>query len=152
MLAAEVITDLQTYGIRLMNPSAGAESRRGGAGPTDHKAITIDDLTVMVPVHTATAFQSPFVADAPDEKGFSNIYKEGRFFFQVQFPQKAKFLDLSTAEGVPYRHIAQLHSKDVLATTVLQTCIRYKSRHKTCKFCAIGQLSLIHISEPTRPY
>ena len=139
MLAAEVITDLQTYGIRLMNPSAGAESRRGGAGPTDHKALTIDGLTVMVPVHTATAFQSPFVADAPDEKGFANIYKEGRFFFQVQFPHKAKFLDLSTAEGIPYGHIAQLHSKDVLATTVLQTCIRYQSRHKTCKFCAIGQ-------------
>ena len=89
MLAAEVITDLQTYGIRLMNPSAGAESRRGGAGPTDHKALTIDGLTVMVPVHTATAFQSPFVADAPDEKGFANIYKEGRFFFKVQFPKKA---------------------------------------------------------------
>ena len=45
MLAAEVITDLQTYGIRLMNPSAGAESRRGGAGPTDHKALSIDGLT-----------------------------------------------------------------------------------------------------------
>ena len=32
-----------------------------------------------------------------------------------------------------------LHSKDVLATTVLQTCIRYQSRTKTCQFCAIGQ-------------
>jgi radical SAM protein (TIGR04043 family) len=27
----------------------------------------------------------------------------------------------------------------VLATTVLQTCIRYASRTKTCQFCAIGQ-------------
>jgi len=27
----------------------------------------------------------------------------------------------------------------VLATTVLQTCIRYESRKKTCQFCAIGQ-------------
>jgi radical SAM protein (TIGR04043 family) len=26
-----------------------------------------------------------------------------------------------------------------LATTVLQTCIRYQSRAKTCQFCAIGQ-------------
>ena len=32
-----------------------------------------------------------------------------------------------------------LHSRDVLATTVLQTCIRYQSRTKTCQFCAIGQ-------------
>ena len=27
----------------------------------------------------------------------------------------------------------------VLATTVLQSCIRYQSRTKTCQFCAIGQ-------------
>ena len=27
----------------------------------------------------------------------------------------------------------------MLATTVLQTCIRYQSRAKTCQFCAIGQ-------------
>ena len=27
----------------------------------------------------------------------------------------------------------------MLATTVLQTCIRYQSRTKTCQFCAIGQ-------------
>ena len=32
-----------------------------------------------------------------------------------------------------------LHSRDVLATTILQTCIRYQSRTKTCQFCAIGQ-------------
>ena len=54
MLAAEIITDLQTHGIRLLDPGVGAESRRGGAGPTDHKALTIDGLTVMIPVHTAT--------------------------------------------------------------------------------------------------
>ena len=27
----------------------------------------------------------------------------------------------------------------MLATTVLQSCIRYQSRTKTCQFCAIGQ-------------
>jgi radical SAM protein (TIGR04043 family) len=32
-----------------------------------------------------------------------------------------------------------LHSRDVLATTILQSCIRYQSRAKTCRFCAIGQ-------------
>jgi radical SAM protein (TIGR04043 family) len=32
-----------------------------------------------------------------------------------------------------------LHGRDVLATTVLQSCIRYQSRTKTCQFCAIGQ-------------
>jgi radical SAM protein (TIGR04043 family) len=46
---------------------------------------------------------------------------------------------MQTMEGVPYAHIATLHGADVLATTVLQTCIRYASRRKTCQFCAIGQ-------------
>ena len=49
------------------------------------------------------------------------------------------FYDLSTADSIPYSKIATLHGRDVLATTVLQTCIRYQSRTKTCQFCAIGQ-------------
>ena len=51
---------------------------------------------------------------------------------------KGKFTDLSTADGVPYGHIAQLHSKDVLATTVMQNCM-LSIKKNTCKFCAIGQ-------------
>jgi radical SAM protein (TIGR04043 family) len=57
----------------------------------------------------------------------------------VSFPLRPKFYDLQTADGVPYSKIAVLHGRDVLATTVLQTCIRYQSRTKTCQFCAIGQ-------------
>jgi radical SAM protein (TIGR04043 family) len=139
MQTGDIITDLQTRGMRLVDPHAGADSRRGGAGPTDHKAVTIDGMTVMIPVHTATAFESPYLVEAPDTRGHARVLKDGTFFADVQFPARAKFLDLSTADGVPYGHIAQLHSRDVLATTVLQTCIRYESRKKTCKFCAIGQ-------------
>jgi radical SAM protein (TIGR04043 family) len=57
----------------------------------------------------------------------------------ISFPKQPRFYALQTLDGVPYSHIATLHSADVLATTVLQTCIRYESRRKTCKFCAIGQ-------------
>ncbi|MEQ8254788.1 MULTISPECIES: MSMEG_0568 family radical SAM protein [Roseovarius] len=134
-----LITDLQTRGMRMVDPHAGADSRRGGAGPTDHKAVTIDGMTVMIPVHTHSAFDSPYVVDAPDADGQARVTKDGAFFAEVSFPKRASFLDLETADGIPYGHIAQLHSKDVLATTVLQTCIRYESRKKTCKFCAIGQ-------------
>ena len=49
MQAAEIITDLQTRGVDY-GPQSEAKSRRGVAGPTDHKALTIDGLTVMVPV------------------------------------------------------------------------------------------------------
>ena len=64
-----LINELQTFGVRLADPKAGVESRRGGAGPSDHKALTIDGVTVMAPVHTAPAFESPYVIDAPGGGG-----------------------------------------------------------------------------------
>ena len=101
--------------------------------------MTIDGMTVMVPVHTAPAFASHYVVDKPDTLGRSSISRDGVTLGSVSFPARPRFYDLSTAEGIPYWKIAVLHSRDVLATTVLQSCIRYQSRSKTCQFCAIGQ-------------
>jgi len=137
--ARQLMTELQSQGLRLVDPSAGAASRRGGAGPSDHKAVTVDGVTLMVPVHTASAFSSSFVADAPGADGRSVLRRGSIPIASIQFPTQPRFYGLSTAEGVPYSHIATLHGADVLATTVLQTCIRYESRRKACKFCAIGQ-------------
>jgi radical SAM protein (TIGR04043 family) len=139
MPTAQLINELQSCGVRLVDPKAGHESRRGGAGPSDHKAITIDGMTVMVPVHTAPAFESPYVVAKPDARGRSTISREGVQLADVSFPLRPRFYDLTTADGVPYWKIAVLHSRDVVATTVLQSCIRYQSRTKTCQFCAIGQ-------------
>ena len=138
-LSRELMTELQTKGLRLQDPSSGAPSRRGGAGPTDHKAVTMDGVTLMVPVHTASAFNSPFVADAPGPDGISTLRRNSIPIAQLSFPRQPRFYSLQTADGVPYSHIATLHGTDVLATTVLQTCIRYESRRKACRFCAIGQ-------------
>jgi radical SAM protein (TIGR04043 family) len=139
MPTEQLINELQSFGVRLVDPSAGHESRRGGAGPSDHKAMTIDGMTVMVPVHTAPAFESPYVVEKPDAFGRSHIRRDGIVLGDVDFPMRPRFYERSTAEGIPYWKIAVLHSRDVLATTVLQTCIRYQSRTKTCQFCAIGQ-------------
>ncbi len=139
MPTEQLINELQSYGARLVDPKAGHESRRGGAGPSDHKAITIDGMTVMVPVHTAPAFESPYLVEKPDALGRSQISRDGVTLASVSFPPRPRFYDLTTADGVPYWKIAVLHGRDVLATTVLQTCIRYQSRSKTCRFCAIGQ-------------
>jgi radical SAM protein (TIGR04043 family) len=139
MPTERLINELQSYGIRLVDPSAGHASRRGGAGPSDHKAITIDGMTVMVPVHTAPAFASPYVVERPDALGRSHVRRDDTVLGDVSFPARPRFYDRSTADGVPYWKIAVLHGRDVLATTVLQTCIRYQSRTKTCQFCAIGQ-------------
>ena len=137
--ARALMTELQSQGLRLVDPTAGAASRRGGAGPSDHKAVSVDGVTLMVPVHTSTAFNSPFVADAPDAQGVSVLRRGSIPIASVRFPAQPRFYGLSTADGIPYQQIATLHGADVLATTVLQTCIRYESRRKACKFCAIGQ-------------
>jgi radical SAM protein (TIGR04043 family) len=139
MPTAQLINELQSCGVRLADPKAGHESRRGGAGPSDHKAMTLDGMTVMVPVHTAPAFESPYVIEKPDALGHSTVSRNGVVLGSVSFPARPRFYDRSTADGVPYWKIAVLHSRDVLATTVLQSCIRYQSRTKTCQFCAIGQ-------------
>src|SRR5712671_7682573 len=139
MPTEQLINELQSYGVRLVDPKVGHESRRGGAGPSDHKALTIDGMTVMVPVHTAPAFESPYVVEKPDAIGRSRISRDGVTLGDVSFPLRPRFYDRSTADGIPYWKIAVLHGRDVLATTVLQTCIRYQSRTKTCQFCAIGQ-------------
>jgi radical SAM protein (TIGR04043 family) len=139
MPSRELMTELQSFGLRLVDPGAGAPSRKGGAGPSDHKAVTVDGHTIMVPVHTSTAWNSPFTAQAPDAQGNSVITRGSIPIATVSFPKQPRFYGLSTADGVPYSHIATLHGSDVLATTVLQTCIRYESRKKTCKFCSIGQ-------------
>lgn len=140
--ARQLMTELQSQGLRLLDPTspnAGVASRRGGAGPSDHKAVTVDGHTIMVPVHTSSAWQSPFVAEAPDAEGRSSLKLGGIPVASISFPRQPRFYALQTAEGVPYSHIATLHGADVLATTVLQTCIRYESRRKSCQFCAIGQ-------------
>jgi radical SAM protein (TIGR04043 family) len=134
-----LLTELQSHGLRLVAPDAGAASRRGGAGPSDHKAVVIDGHTIMVPVHTSGAARSPFLAAAPDGTGTSELRLNGTAVASIRFPRQPRFYALQTLDGVPYQQIATLHGADVLATTVLQTCIRYASRRHACRFCAIGQ-------------
>lgn len=135
----QLLTELQSSGLRLAAPQSDGLSRRGGAGPSDHKAVTIDGVTLMVPVHTHGAHQSAFVAEAPDANGVSTLTRGTIPIAQIAFAKAPRFYKLQTLDGVPYSYIATLHGTDVLATTVLQTCIRYESRKKACKFCAIGQ-------------
>ncbi|OAI16800.1 radical SAM protein [Methylomonas koyamae] len=136
---AELIADLQSLGLRLEDSDVGVTSRRGGAGPSDHKAINLAGRTVMIPIATVSACESPFIASRPDTHGISEIRRDGVVVSHVQFPRQPRFYDLQTADGIPYSQIATLHSRDVLATTLLQSCIRYGNRKTSCQFCAIGQ-------------
>ena len=132
-------SELQSLGLRIVDEAASASSRRGGAGPSDHKALTLMGTTIMVPIHTRPVKHSPFTVDPPDPQGRSMLYRNGLPETPVQFPPQPKFYGLKTQDEIPYWKIAQLHSHNVLATTVLQTCIRYGNSATKCQFCAIGE-------------
>ena len=135
-----LIVELQSQGLQLASQNGGASGRKGGAGPSDHKAIAVEGTTVMVPVYTGTASQSSYSLEssAPGATEAS-LAHDGETIAEISFPQQPRFYDLKTADGIPYKQIALLHGHDVLATTVLQTCIRYGNRETSCQFCAIGQ-------------
>lgn len=134
----QLITELQSYGLKLIDHELGAAGRKGGAGPSDHKAVTVDGTTVMVPIFNSPAAQSPYTVNV-GSSGEQMLELHGEAIASIDFPHQPKFYSLTTADGIPYSKIALLHSRDVLATTVLQTCIRYGDIATSCQFCAIGQ-------------
>ena len=132
-----LLTELQVHGV--VDPAVpGNQGRRGGAGPSDHRALTIEGTTVMVPVYNARSQASPYRLNTAAD-GSLSLAQGDSPVAQVQVPPEPAFYGLKTAEGIPYRAIALLHSRDVLATTLLQTCIRFRDRSQSCQFCAIEQ-------------
>jgi radical SAM protein (TIGR04043 family) len=93
----------------------------------------------MVPVYNSVSQQSPYRLEA-SACGAVQLHQEGaEGGARVETPPEPRFYDLRTAEGIPYRAIALLHGRDVLATTLLQTCIRFREPGGACQFCAIEQ-------------
>jgi radical SAM protein (TIGR04043 family) len=137
MNTQRLITELQSKGLRLVDTSVGASGRRGGAGPSDHKAVTVGGTTVMVPVYTGTASESPYTVQVNAGQAGATLARDQVAIAPIEFPQQPKFYGLETADGIPYWKIALLHSRDVLATTVQQTCMRYRDASTACQFCAI---------------
>ncbi len=93
----------------------------------------------MVPVHTHAASRSPYVARAGSGDGPTILERDGTAVASISFPPQPRFYAMQTFDGIPYWKIATLHGRDVLATTVLQDCIRYANRTTRCQFCAIGE-------------
>lgn len=133
-----LLNDIQAQGIRLVSTDD-LTIRKGGAGPTDHKAVTIFNTTIMIPVYSYSAKNSPFEATIPTKMGLASLKKNGKIITTIRFIGEPKFYKENTSDGIPFWKIARLHSKDVLATTVLQNCIRYNEKETSCQFCAIGE-------------
>src|ERR1035438_754128 len=133
-----LMTELQSLGARWVSADGPGLSRAGGAGPSDHKALVLGGETLMVPIHTAAAAASPYAIRASGQ-GRGSLERNCDRIGDVSFPTPPRFYGETTAEGIPYWKIAQLHATDVLATTVLQQCVRYIDRDTACRVSRIGR-------------
>lgn len=119
-------TDLAVRGIRSFSAPV---SRRAGAGPSDDGHVFLGGIGSAVPIRS----------DSPYSLAGGRLLLDGaEVGIGIEPVQRPRFYDLTTADGVPYDRIARLHSGNVLATTVVQTCVRY-AEDQRCRFCAIEE-------------
>ncbi|OHV27946.1 radical SAM protein [Parafrankia colletiae] len=112
-------------GVRVAAPV----QRRSGAGPSDDGHVVVEGRGLALPIVPTSRYS----VDA------GRLLFDGADLGVEATPvRRPRFYDLSTADGVPYSQLARLHSADVLATTVLQTCVRYREPDR-CRFCAIEE-------------
>ncbi|MEW5956161.1 MAG: MSMEG_0568 family radical SAM protein [Chloroflexota bacterium] len=130
----EIILDLQSLGARIETPVEN-RGRRGGAGPADSKAFILAGVAAMVPTLGEFVAQSPY-AVVEEGDGYY-LTHQGQKLMPIQFPLTPRFYELETKEGIPYWKIALLHGQDVLATTVVQRCVRWRRPGERCQFCGI---------------
>ena len=117
--------DLALSGVRVDAPV----SRRKGAGPSDDGHVVVDGRNATLPLNP----ESPYAVRG------GRVFRDGLDLgLSVEPVRRPRFYDLATADGVPYEQIALLHGRDVLATTVVQTCIRYPEPDR-CRFCSIEE-------------
>ncbi|MCO7220533.1 MSMEG_0568 family radical SAM protein [Klenkia sp. PcliD-1-E] len=115
--------DLAILGVRVDAPVR----RRAGAGPSDDGHVLLDGAGTAVPLNATSPYSI---------SGGRLLLDGADLGLDAEPVQRPRFYDLTTADGVPYEKLARLHGKDVLATTVVQTCIRYDETDR-CRFCAI---------------
>jgi radical SAM protein (TIGR04043 family) len=121
--------------------SSPASGRRGGAGPSDHRALSLADTTIMVPMRAPGT--SPYrlrVLTSRDPAAATRtvLFRGDEAIAPLEVPATPRFYALHTADGIPYPKIALLHARRVLASTVIQSCIRYTDPAQACRFCSIG--------------
>ena len=129
-----MLADLQSRGARIEREIGG---RRGGAGPSDAGMIWIEGVRVTFPFTSEYVGDSPFVLREDDE-GW-RLWRDNEPVARAEVPDRPRFYDLTTHDGIPYWKIALLHI-DSLASTVIQTC-RHWGTDDQCRFCGI-ELSL----------
>jgi hypothetical protein len=118
--------DIALRGIRVNAPV----QRTGGAGPSDDGHVLFEGVGAAIPINP----DSPYVVTN------GRLLLDGADLgLEVSPVKRPKFYDLETADGINYEKIAKLHGSNVLATTVVQTCVRYDESER-CRFCSTASL------------
>ena len=117
--------ELALHGVRMDAPVR----RPDGAGPSDDGHVLVDGANAALPTNPDSPYR------LSDGRVWLGDVDTG---VRLEVVRRPKFYDLRTADGVPYEHIARLHGADVLASTVVQTCIRYAEADR-CRFCTIEE-------------
>ncbi|WP_375492927.1 MSMEG_0568 family radical SAM protein [uncultured Jatrophihabitans sp.] len=125
MTSLSLRTELAEHGVAVDAPVR----RRAGAGPSDDGHVLLGGVGTALPI----VEKSKFVV-----RGDRLLVDGADLGLDVVPVQRPRFYDLATADGVPYEKLARLHGAHVLATTVVQTCIRYDEAER-CRFCAIEE-------------
>ncbi|MDJ0415678.1 MSMEG_0568 family radical SAM protein [Rhodococcus opacus] len=116
--------DVAVRGIRSLNVPV---TRTSGAGPSDDGHVLIGGIGGAIPIRS----------DSPYEVSGNRLLLNGTDMgMEIEPVRRPRFYDLDTADGISYEKIARLHGTNVLATTVVQTCIRYDPAQR-CRFCSI---------------
>ncbi|MFD6059049.1 radical SAM protein (TIGR04043 family) [Rhodococcus wratislaviensis] len=116
--------DVAVRGIRSLNVPV---TRTSGAGPSDDGHVLIGGIGGAIPIRS----------DSPYEVSGNRLLMNGTDMgVEIEPVRRPRFYDLDTADGISYEKIARLHGTNVLATTVVQTCIRYDPAQR-CRFCSI---------------
>jgi radical SAM protein (TIGR04043 family) len=124
-MSLDTFADLAVRGVRVPTPVR----RPAGAGPSDDGHVVVDGRNAALPINP----DSPYLVDRG--KVWLGEIDTG---LTLEVVRRPRFYDLTTADGVPYEQIARLHGRDVLATTVVQTCVRY-AEDQRCRFCTIEE-------------
>lgn len=107
--------------------------RRAGAGPSDDGHWLLGGgCAATLPM----APDSPFALDGDGRLTRDGVVVEDALLEPIERP---RFYDLRTHDGIAFEQLARLHGSGVLATTVVQTCIRYREESTRCRFCTIEE-------------
>jgi radical SAM protein (TIGR04043 family) len=114
-----------------------SRGRTGGAGPTLGRYFLLNnDVVINAPVRTneqVDLFHALEVKPIEDDR--FEIQLEDQIF-PISLIATPQFYQMELHDGTPMTHIALLHGKDCLATTIVQHC-DYFDHGLQCRYCSI---------------